>query len=170
MSMVWSELIGAPRERVWSALTASGVVQPFYFNSLFEADLAPGGALRYSTPDGKRIFIQGRVLEIVPGFKLVHEFRFFDLAEPPQTVSLELEETSHGTRVTIRHDGLDEAPLHRSRAKRGWSHILRNLKAWLEQGRLPLTTRMQYAVMKLLIPFMPAPPREDSIAPPERSL
>jgi uncharacterized protein YndB with AHSA1/START domain len=109
MSMIWSEHIAAPPERVWSALTQSGV-QPFYFNSLFEADLAPGGALRYSTPDRKRIFIEGRVLEIVPGSRLVHEFRFLDLAEPPQKVVFEIEEAQHGTRVTIRHDGLDRGP------------------------------------------------------------
>ena len=168
MSMIWSEHIAAPPERVWSALTHSGV-QPFYFNSLFEADLAPGGALRYSTPDRKRIFIEGRVLEIVPGSRLVHEFRFVDLAEPPQKVVFEIEEAQHGTRVTIRHDGLDDAPLHRSRVKRGWSHILRNLKTWLEQGRLPLATRVQYAVMKLLLPLMPAPARDGSAASAEKS-
>jgi len=158
--MMWSEDIDAPPERVWSALTKPGAVQPFYFNSLFEADLAPGGALQYSTPDGSRVFIKGRVLEIVPGSKLVHEFRFLDLAEPPTTVVFEVERIPKGTRVIIRHEGLDQAPRHRSRVTRGWSHILRNLKAWLEQGRLPMATRMQHWVMKLLLPLMPAPARE----------
>lgn len=160
MSRSWSEHINAPPQRVWSALTMPGAVQPFYFNSLFEANLTPGGALQYSTPDKKRIFIKGSVLEIVPGSKLVHEFRFADLAEPPQTVVFEIEEMPRGTRVTICHDGLDAAPRHRSRVTRGWSHILRNLKAWLEQGRLPAATRVQYAVLKLLLPLMPAPASE----------
>ena len=157
MSIVWVEHIAVPRERVWAALTSPGVVQPFYFNSLFQADLTPGGALHYSTPDGKRTFINGRVLYILTGCKLVHEFKFADLSEPAQTVTFELEETAHGTRVTIRHEGLDDAPKHRARVKKGWTRILANLKTWLEQGRLPLRTRLEYAAMTLVIPLMPVP-------------
>jgi uncharacterized protein YndB with AHSA1/START domain len=163
--MVWVEHIAVARERVWASLTSPGVVQPFYFNSLFQADLTPGGALHYSTADRKRIFINGRVLEILPGCKLVHEFKFADLSEPAQRVTFELEETAHGTRVTIRHEGLDDAPKHLARVRKGWTRILANLKLWLEQGRLPLTTRLQYAAMKLFIPLMPAPAGGEPINP-----
>ncbi len=131
--------------------------------------LVPDGALRYSTPHGKRLFIEGRVLEIVPGSRLVHQFRFVDLAEPPQTVVFEIEQARRGTHVVIHHHGLGEAPRHRSRVTRGWSHILRNLKAWLEQGRLPVATRVQYAVLKLLLPLMPAPAGADARAHPPAS-
>lgn len=155
MKTLWSIEVDSPRESVWHALTNSGAVQPFYFNSLFEADIRPGGELKYRTPDGQRVLIVGKVLEVDPARRLVHEFRFTDLAEPPQTVAFELEDVAAGTRVTVRHDGLAAAPKHSSRVSHGWDHILNNLKRWMETGSLPLGARMQNAVMHLVLRMMP---------------
>ena len=156
MKTVWSIEIDAPRERVWRALTAPGEIQPFYYGSRFEGDLRPGGAFRYATPDGSRTFIRGTVVEVLPNERFVHTFRFTDLAEPEQRVSVELEDVARGTRVTIRHEGLDAAPKHRRRVAGGWARILGNLKAWVEQGSLPASARLQNLVMKAFLPLLPA--------------
>jgi len=155
MKTFWTTDIKAGPEAVWRALTSAGIVQPFYFNSLFEAELRPGGEISYSTVDGKRLIIAGKVLEIELGRKLVHEFRFVDLAEPAQVVTFELAEIATGTRVTIRHQGLEEAPKHASRVSHGWDQILSNLKSWLESGSLPLRARMQNSLMHLFLRAMP---------------
>lgn len=155
MKTLWSMDIEAPRAKVWRALTDPGAIQPFYFNSLLEAQLRPGGEMNYRTPDGERLIIAGKVLEIEDGSKLVHQFRFTDLAEPPQTVTFELEDKGKGTKVTIRHQGLDEAPKHSSRVTRGWDSILKNLKIWMETGSLPLSSRMQNNVMHFFLKLMP---------------
>ena len=157
MKSVWSIDIAAPRERVWRALTTPGVVQPFYFGSRFEADLRPGGGVRYTTPKGERTFIEGRVIEVESDRRFVHEFRFLDLQEPAQRVTFDLEDVGGGTRMTIRHEGLEAAPKHAKRVTPGWDHILSNLKAWLERGKLPLASRLQHAAMGALAPLMPQP-------------
>lgn len=155
MKSVWSIEIMAPREQVWRALSTPGVLQPFYFNSRLDADLRPGGELAYSSADGKHTFIQGAVVELTPGASLVHSFRFTDLSEPEQRVTFELSDCEGGTRVTVRHEGLERAPKHASRVVRGWPHILGNLKRWMETGRLPAATRAQYALMAALLSVMP---------------
>ena len=155
MNSVWSMEIAAPKERVWRALTTPGALQPFYFNSRFNAELSPGGALTYSSADGKHTFIHGAVIELTPEVTLVHSFRFSDLSEPEQRVTFELEDFGEGTRVTVRHEGLESAPKHAARVARGWPHILANLKRWMETGKLSMSTRIQYALMGALFSIMP---------------
>ena len=155
MKSVWAIEIRAPKERVWRALTTPGALQPFYFNSRFDAELRPGGALTYSSADGKHTFIHGVVVQLTPETTLVHSFRFADLAEPEQRVALELLDIGGGTRVTVRHEGLESAPKHASRVARGWPHILANLKRWMEVGKLSSNTRFQYALLAALFSVMP---------------
>lgn len=155
MRTFWTTEIKAEPEAVWRALTSPGIIQPFYFNGLFKADLRPGGAMSYRTVDGKQLIIAGKILEIEVGRKLVHEFRFVDVAEPAQVVTFELAEIPTGTRVTIRHQGLEVAPKHASRVSHGWDQIPSNLKRWLESGSLTLRARMQNSVMHLFLRAMP---------------
>ena len=152
---LWSIEIESPRDRVWNTLTAPGEIHRFYFHSLFDADIRPGGKFRYATANGKRTFIRGEILEVVPQSRLAYRFRFTDIAEPEQRVTYELSDVDGGTRVTVRHDDLDAAPKHAKRVLRGWDHILGNLKHLLERGKLSLGTRVQYRIMRMLVLLMP---------------
>ena len=136
-------------------MTTPGALQPFYLNSRFDVELRPGGALTYSSADGKHTFIHGAVIQLEPEAVLVHSFRFSDLSEPEQRVTFELSDSGGGTRVTVRHEGLERAPKHAFRVVRGWPHILANLKRWLEVGGLSTPTRVQYALMAALFSVMP---------------
>lgn len=149
--------IEAPIERVWETLTQTATRQPFYFDSVLEAELRPGGPLRYCTPNRKRTFIIGEILEVEAPNRLVHSFRFSDLSDPPTKVTMTLAQEAGGTRVTVTHEGLAGAPKTRKRVARGWPHILGNLDSWLVRGKLPFKTRFGYAIMKLMMPLMPKP-------------
>lgn len=150
---LWSVVIAAPRERVWSALTQIGRPLPFLFGTVLETELRPGAPLRYCTANGKRTFIDGTVVEVSAPHRLVHTFRFTDLDEPPGTVTFTLEEESTGTRLTVTHEGL--GPKHRKRVTPGWTKILTWLRSWIERGRLSLPTRLLALVMKALTPLLP---------------
>ena len=84
---VFSVTIAASQDEVWGRLTAVGSVQPFYLNTVLDAAMEPGGALRYRTEDGKHVFIQGVVKELVAPSRFVHTFRFTDLADTPASMS-----------------------------------------------------------------------------------
>ena len=155
MKALWSIDIEACPEKVWEELTRTGTVLRFYFDSVLEGDLRPGGKLRYVTPDRKRTFIEGEVVEFNPPTRFVHTFMFKDLAEPPQKVSFDLESIGKATRLTVRHEGLDRAPKHGRRVDSGWTKILGDLKSWTQDGRVSVGTRARNSIMKILLPLMP---------------
>ncbi|NIT88542.1 MAG: ATPase, partial [Gemmatimonadetes bacterium] len=49
---------------MWNEITKTGSVQRPLYNTVLDIDLRPGGRLRYSSPDGKRVFVAGEVLEV----------------------------------------------------------------------------------------------------------
>lgn len=163
MRTVWSIDIDAPPQRVWEELTRTGEVLRFYFDSVLEGELRPGGKMRYVSPGGKHTFIEGEVVEFDAPRRFVHTFKFTDLAEPPQTVSFDLEPDGKGTRLTVRHEGLERAPRHGRRVDAGWTRILGDLGSWTRTGRVSASTRARNSLMKLLLPFLPGESRN---APP----
>jgi len=155
MKTLWSIDIQAPPTRVWEELTRTGVVLPFYFDSILEGDLRPGETIRYVSANRKHVFIEGEVVEVCAPERFVHTFRFADLDEPEQRVSFELEANADGTRLTVRHDGLTDAPKHGRRVDAGWTKILADFATWNEHGRVALSTRARNLAMKLMLPLMP---------------
>ncbi len=152
---VFSVDIAVPRARVWRELTATGSVQPFYFDTVLDSTMQPGAPLRYQTRNGKHVFITGEVLELIPEQRFSHSFQFTDLQDPPSTVCFELEEIEGGTRLTVTHEGSAGIAKTMTRATRGWKSIFANLKSQLERGRLPLKSRVMHGIMRLMTPLLP---------------
>ncbi len=61
----------------------------------------------YSAWDG---YISGRTLELVPGRRIVQSWRTTDFAdeEPDSTITIELEPTKTGVRLTLLHSGVPD--------------------------------------------------------------
>jgi len=152
---VFSVHIKASQQVVWNEITNVDSIQKFYFNSRLKGQLAPGGAVRYESPDGRHVFIMGEVLENKPPSRLVHTFRFADLPDEPTRVTFDLEPAADGVKLTVTHDRFPGETKTSRRVSSGWPSILNNLKSMLERGRLPFGARVQYALMRLAMPFMP---------------
>lgn len=147
--------IGVPVEAAWREITKTGTLQRAFFDTVLVGDLRPGSPYRYTTPDGKRTFIRGTILEVDPPRRLALTFKFVGAKEPEAKVIYELQAIPSGVRVTIVHEGLDTATRQGRRVSGGWKSILANLRAVLETGKPPLGTRIQYFVFRLVLPFMP---------------
>jgi uncharacterized protein YndB with AHSA1/START domain len=152
---VWHIDIRADAERVWDVITKTGVAQEFYFGSVLHTSLEPGSGLRYVSTNGRLVFIEGSVVEVDPPRRLVHMFRMTNIDEPATRVTWSLDPAGEGVRVTITHDELGERT--RSTVGRGWPRILRDLKAYVERGRVPVTTRFFNGVMGVLGPLLVRP-------------
>ena len=140
--------IDVPVERVWDEITRSGRVQRALYNTVLETELVPGARLRYASPDRKRVFIVGEVVEVEPPRRFSHTYLFtMWKSGGPTLVTWELEPAGSGTRVTVTHSGWTGAHEAPEKVAAGWREILALLKSDLETGTIPLKTRVLYRVM-----------------------
>lgn len=149
--------IAVPVQRVWDEITKTGRIQRALYNTLLDCDLVPGSRLRYYSPDKKRVFVVGEVVEVEPPVRFSHTYRFTTWkTATPTLVTWELAEEEGGCRVTVTHSGW--TPAHGAQAQKsaaGWREILALLKQELETGTLPLKTLIMYQVMSWFMFMMP---------------
>ena len=152
---VCSILIDVPVEDVWNEITKTGSIQRPLYNTVLDIDLQPGGRLRYSSPDRKRVFVAGEVLEVDPPRRLQHTYIFAMRPEPPTVVTWELEPVQTGTRVTLTHAGWTSEHTDPHKHEAGWNEILGLLKSELETGDMPGRTKLVYRLQSLFLFAMP---------------
>ena len=148
--------IDVPVQRVWEEITRTGSIQRSLYNTILETTLRPGSGLRYYSPDKKRVFIVGEVVDVDPPRRLSHTYWFTTWKSgPPTLVTWELEEAAGGCRVTVTHSGWTEEHDKPEKSGAGWREILGLLKQELETGDIPTKTKVMYRVMSLFMFAMP---------------
>jgi uncharacterized protein YndB with AHSA1/START domain len=115
--------IAAPIEVVWTHLTtAEGLVR--WVGPDATADPAPGGALRWTHPNGATV--SGRFVELVRPRRVVFtygwEHNLMGVAPGSTTVEIDLTERDGATTLRLVHHGLppEAVPDH----QRGWTYFL----------------------------------------------
>lgn len=148
--------IAVPVERVWEEITKTGRVQRALYNTVLDGTLEPGSRLRYYSPDRKRVFIVGEIVEVEAPRRFSHTYWFtMWKGGPPTLVTWELEPEAGGCRVTVTHSGWTGEHEAYEKTVGGWTEILGLLKQDLETGELPLKTRIMYRVMGWFMFMMP---------------
>jgi uncharacterized protein YndB with AHSA1/START domain len=125
--------IAAPIEVVWAHLTtAEGLVR--WVGPAATADPAPGGALRWTHPDGSTVV--GRFVEVDPPRRVVFTYGWEDgqLGVPPgsTTVEIDLVEEDGATTVRLVHHGLPPGSV--ADHQRGWAWFLGVLEGTLSRS------------------------------------
>lgn len=149
--------INAPIAEVWGEITKLKHAQKPMFNTVLESDFKPGSRMLYRSEDGKRVFILGEVREFLPPHRFVHTFRFTNLAEGPTLVEWDLAEKGGVTRVTVTHSRFVDQAKTADSVRTSWVDILRDIKAVVESGDVPLGTRIKLRLMSM---FMFMAPKE----------
>lgn len=147
--------IRAPVERVWKEITKTGSIQRPLYNTILDTDLKPGSPVKYYSPDRKRIFVIGRVIDVDPPKMLRHTYMFTSKDEPPTLVTWNLEPFDDGCRVTVTHTGWTEEHKAPEKSAGGWREILGLLKHEVETGEIPVKMRITYALMNRMMWMMP---------------
>lgn len=156
--------IDAPVERVWAEITRLGQVSDIMFHTVLETDFQPGSPLRYYSPDRKRIWIVGEIVEVSPPTRLVHTYRFTDITDETETlVTWDLQEREGGVRVTVSHSRFtDQAKTHK-KVSGGWNQILGLLKTVVETGKVPGKFRVMYTLMDWMQFVMPKSTKAEEV-------
>lgn len=155
--------IMVPRQKVWDEITKLGRLQRALFYTVLDTKLEPGAKLRYYSPDRKRIYIVGEVVEVVTARKFSHTYMFTMNPEPKTLVTWDLQDIPGGCRVTLTHSGwTTQAKTHKG-VLGGWRDILGLLKRELETGDIPLRSKLFYQVMGLLTFLLPKSTRVEEV-------
>ncbi|MGB5209477.1 MAG: SRPBCC domain-containing protein [Gammaproteobacteria bacterium] len=149
-------LIRAPIETVWSELINSSSPRPFFWNSGWDAEaMSPGNAYRVVSGDGKVVAVVGEILEMEPPHRLVTTFRLTSLEDPASKVTYSLKETDEGTEFTLITEGIVAGSKSEKSMADGSRFITRNLKAYVETGKVSFGARLMLAMFRLMAPFTP---------------
>jgi uncharacterized protein YndB with AHSA1/START domain len=135
---------------------------------VLDTTLEPGSRLRYYSPDRKRVFIIGEVVEVVPPKRFAHTYVMTQYPEPATLVTWELEEVPEGCRVTLTHSGWTSEHARGDKVAAGWTQILGLLKSDIESGTLPLSARIMYRMMGGMMWALPARTRTENVGELER--
>ena len=124
--------IAAPIEAVWEHLTtAEGLVR--WVGPDAVADPVPGGALRWTHPDGATVV--GRFVELIPHRRVVFTYGWEDgrLGVPPEStmVEIDLAEADGATTLRLVHRGLPPEAVEDH--ERGWAYFLGVLRDGLDR-------------------------------------
>ena len=138
--------IASTPEKVWQALTDSGLSQQYFHGSLLEIEPKVGGKFLVKFPDG-RINVKGSVIEWSPPRRLATTWVVDWIAElrefPECLVSYDIEQAGDAVRLTLTESyswDVPEALLSGGRS--GWPAILSNLKSVLETGK-PMAIKLE---------------------------
>ena len=152
---VFSIEIEAGIERVWDEITTTSRMQPAMFNGQLESKLEPGATLMYTKGSGKWCVIDGEVLEVDPPRLFSHTFKFSKEKEPLQTVTWRLEELGPSrTKVTVTHEGLDQAPKTAKSVASVWPQILGRIKRVVEVGSVSVKDKVMFAIFEPMTGMM----------------
>jgi uncharacterized protein YndB with AHSA1/START domain len=141
MEKVFEVYIKTTPERLWEAITDSGLRQKYNFGVGVASDWTPGSRYEGFHPRAGVKIVEGENLEVDPPNRLVQSFTALwsdDVkGEGASRVTWEIEQVADSCRLTVTHDQLPEGA--NSELFGGWPMILSGLKTLLETGET-LTT------------------------------
>jgi uncharacterized protein YndB with AHSA1/START domain len=141
MEKVFEIYIKTTPERLWEAITDSGMRSIYTFGVGIESDWAVGSRYEAVHPNGPTPISEGENLEVDPPRRLVQSFNALwsdDVkAEGTSRVTWEIEPVGDSCRLVVTHDQMREGA--NDEIYGGWPMILSGLKTLLETGET-LTT------------------------------
>ena len=159
-------MIAAPIAAVWAELTKLDGRQRAMMDAVLDSELTVGAPLYYRSPDGKRVFVVGRVVDVDPPRLLSHTQRLTMRDDPWTLVTWELSEVDGGTKVTVRNSGWPAEVPKLHKVDNTWKAILDALKDVLEKGEVSTGLRVQYAIMRAFMWAMPAGTKPENVPEP----
>lgn len=160
--------IAAPIEDVWAEITRLKGVQRALMDTVLETTFQPGDPLRYKSPDGKRTFIVGRVVEVQAPVLLAHTQVLTTRDYAPTLVTWRLAATPAGdTVVSVTHTGWSDDAKRTDSVDSTWAWILRELKNVMESGRVARSTAVKYGLMRAFMWAMPAKTKTERVQVPD---
>ncbi|MGC2161485.1 MAG: SRPBCC domain-containing protein [Silvibacterium sp.] len=127
----------APPEKVWEGFVSAESNRILFMGAELEADLKPGGAMRWvgTGADGKHtVYVRGEIQQCKPPSLLQYTFALGESSKVSR-VTLELAPETEATRVSVTHDQWAEDDDGYASCADAWPRILSRLKTLIESGK-----------------------------------
>lgn len=148
---VFRIVIDGSQQAIFDELTRTDRPLGAIFNSrMHTTGMRAGARLQMRTVSGGHTIVHGDIVEYDPPHRFSHTHVFTAHGDPPCTVTYVLKPVDGGIEVTLTVDDMPLGTRTEAEMNRGGMFILENLKAIVETGRPPLTTRMMYAMFGAL--------------------
>ena len=154
---IFRVVIRAPIDKVWSELTKTDEVLPFFFGAVCKTTgLREGAPIRMQSKDGRYTSVVGDVVIFDPPYRYSHTFKFTQFDDPWCTVHYVLKEVEGGTEFTLINENMPAATQTEKYMTQGGTFITSNLKAIVETGKATTSGRFALAMIGLFSVFTPA--------------
>jgi uncharacterized protein YndB with AHSA1/START domain len=146
LQQVYVLYIRSTPAKVWDAIVKPEMTRQYFYGTEIESDLKPGSSLDYFMKNEKGETVSaltGKILEVVPGKKLVHTFSFPQNDDKPSRAFYEIERVADQdlVKLTVIHDEFEGETKTYKDTSGGWPILLNSLKTLLETGE-PLPTHL----------------------------
>jgi len=146
---VYEVYIRTTPEKLWEAITQAEKTRQYFYGTAVESEWKVGASVRHMGRNGE-VNLDGKVLELVPGKKLVTTFAAMHNPESakdrPSRVTWEIQSLGEVCKLTLTHDDFDGITQTYKQVGPGWNPVLSGLKTLLETGKplgipMPAETR-----------------------------
>ncbi len=137
--IVVEQIFNAPISVVWKAITDPDQMRRWFFETMTNFEPAVGFQTQFNVRVEDQDYPhQWKVTDVVPEKRIVYDWRYGGYPGD-SSVTWELSETPHGTKLTLTHKGIETFPqddpmFSRESGQAGWGYFLHeSLKAFLER-------------------------------------
>ena len=139
LQQVYVLYIRTTPDKLWDALVKPELTRQYFHGTEVRSDFKEGSQLDYFTENesGETVSaLTGKILEVIPGSKLVHTFSFPPSGDTPSRTSYEIEPVAGSAivKLTVTHDGFEGETETYKGTSGGWPILLNSLKSLLETG------------------------------------
>jgi len=135
---VYEVYIKTTPDKLWEAITRGEMTQQYFYGTKVESDWKVGSSVRHMGPNGQ-VNLDGKVLEVQPGRKLVTTFAAVhnpaSAKDRPSRVTWEIQSMGDVCKLTLTHDDFDGITQTYQDVAMGWNPVLSGLKTLLETGK-----------------------------------
>ncbi len=121
-------------DKLWEAITKPEHTRGYFYGLAVKSDWKPGSPIQHQSPDGQAA-LDGKVIEVNRGKKLVTTFSQAGFQDRPSRVTWDIQAMGEVCLLTLIHDDFDGESQSYTSVRTGWNPVLSGLKTLLETGK-----------------------------------
>ncbi len=121
-------------DKLWEAITKPENTRQYFYGLAVKSDWKTGSSVQHQSPDGQAV-LDGKVIEVNRGKKLVTTFSQAGFQDRPTRVTWDIQAMGEVCLLTLIHDDFDGESQTYNSVRTGWNPVLSGLKTLLETGK-----------------------------------